>query len=406
MGAPSSTRAWGVVALLWVAFLLNYIDRQAVFSIYPSLRSDLRFTNGELGLIGSIFLWVYSVSSVVTGRMSDRLPKAAVLCSCLLIWSMATMGTGFSNSPQVFLFWRAVMGVSESMYLPASMALIAILHTGETRSTALSLHQTAQMTGIVLGAWIGGSMADHFGWRSAFMLLATAGICYTPALWTGLRQLPESSPKLSGAGNWKIALRSRCYLALAGAFTAYCTMLWILYAWFPIHLYEQFHLSQAQSGLAATLYLQGSTAAGVVFWGIVTDRLTRRTMAARFLVLGIGIAASAPFAWMALSLGTLFAVKLASAAFGFFAGGLHANIAAAPFDVVPPGNFGVALGTLNLIGGAGGGAAILLTGMYRDAIGIGSLMGLCSAASVIGAICMVSIVIAYLPREYCAVQSF
>jgi hypothetical protein len=120
----------------------------------------------------------------------------------------------------------------------------------------------------------------------------------------------------------------------------------------------------------------------------------------------MGIAVSAPFAWMALSFDTLSAVKLASAAFGFFAGGLHANIAAAPFEVVPPGNFGVALGMLNLIGGVGGGAAILLTGKYRDAIGIGSLMGLCSVAAVIGAMWMVSVVIAYLPREYCAAQRF
>ena len=169
-GAASPAHAWRVVALLWATFLLNYIDRQMVFSIYPSLRAGLGFTSGQLGLIGSTFLWVYSISSVATGRMADRLSKRAVVCACLIIWSAATCGTGMSRSVPVFLFWRGMMGVSESMYLPASMALIAILHTGRARSTALSLHQTAQMAGIILGGWGGGWLADRFGWRSSFIL--------------------------------------------------------------------------------------------------------------------------------------------------------------------------------------------------------------------------------------------
>ena len=66
--ATSPARAWSIVALLWFTFLLNYIDQQTVFSIYPSLSRELGFTSVQLGLIGSVFLWVYSLSSAVTGR--------------------------------------------------------------------------------------------------------------------------------------------------------------------------------------------------------------------------------------------------------------------------------------------------------------------------------------------------
>ncbi|MBV9082183.1 MAG: MFS transporter [Acidobacteriaceae bacterium] len=401
-GTPgvSSARRWSVVALLWVAFFLNYVDRQAIFSVFPSLRSDLGFTSAELGLVGSIFLWCYSIWSLAAGRIADRFSRPQLVCLCLVIWSGATLGTALSTSVRMLLFWRGVMGLSESMYLPASMALIADLHTSKLQSTALSLHQTAQMIGIIVGGWGGGWMADHFGWRSLFLVLAIAGIAYAPALWTGLRRFHAKSERVVRAKPWFGLLRSRCYLALACAFTAYCLMLWILYSWFPLHLYERFHISQGQSGLIATLTLQGSTAAGVVLWGAASDRLARTTRLARFLVLGLGIAVSAPFAWWALSANSLRKVEAVSLLFGFFAGGLHANIAAAPFEVVPRENRGMSIALLNLIGGMGGGAAILLTGLYRQKLGISYLMRLCSITAIIGAALMLLIVRKYLPLEF------
>jgi sugar phosphate permease len=396
----SPAHSWLVVALLWITFLLNYIDRQAVFSLYPSLQKDLGFTSAQLGLIGSVFLWVYSLSSVLTGRLADRFPKRALVVACLIIWSLATIGTCLSGSVHVFLYFRGLMGVSESMYLPASVALIATLHTGSARSTALALHQTAQMIGIILGGWGGAWMAEQLGWRNAFAILAIAGLAYAPLLWIGLRKLPATGPETVERVPWSRIFASRCYLGLVVAFTAYCLVLWILYAWFAVHLYERFHLSQAQSGLAATLYLQISTAVGVVFWGLAADRLVKFTKSARFLVVGVGIFASVPFAWLALSLGSLVGVKAASVGFGLFAGGLHSNIAAASLDVVPSRNYGVAVGVLNLVGGLGGGLAILLTGIYRGSLGIGTLMGYCCAAAILASCGMLLLVRIYLPREF------
>src|ERR1700674_2608493 len=113
--AAPAARAWRVVALLWLAFLLNYVDRQMVFSIYPSLRADLGFTHIQLGLIGSIFLWVYSLSSALMGRLADLFRKDLLILSCLVLWSLATLGTGFSHSVNFFLFCRGMMGITESL---------------------------------------------------------------------------------------------------------------------------------------------------------------------------------------------------------------------------------------------------------------------------------------------------
>jgi sugar phosphate permease len=281
------------------------------------------------------------------------------------------------------------------------MALIAMVHSSSARSTALALHQTAQMLGIILGGWGGGWMADRFGWRSSFVLLAVVGILYAPLLWMGLGKVQP--PRIAVAAKrtgWLRVLRSPCYLALAAAFTAYCLMLWIFYAWFPAHLYERFHLSQAESGLTATLYSQGSTLLGVLFWGVVADWLVRYAKMGRFLVLGTGILFCAPFAYLAFSLESLFWVKIAAVGFGFFAGGLHANISAAAFDVMPTENYGVAVGALNLIGGIGGGIAVLGTGIYRDRIGAGALMEWSAVLAAFSALCMLLVVRQFFSHEY------
>lgn len=400
----SRLRPWRIVALLWLAFLLNYIDRQAVFSIYPSLRHELHFTNLQLGLIGSIFLWVYSLSSVLTGRLVDIFNKSSLIIVCLAIWSVATLATGLSHSIHTFLFWRGVMGLSESLYLPASMALIAIVHSETSRSSALAAHQTAQMAGIILGGWLGGWMADHFGWRSSFALLAAVGITYMPLLWVGLRKAPGLRiAKVEKPRDWSRVFQSRCYIALAAAFTAYCLMLWIFYAWFPAYVYEHFHLSQTQSGLTATLYPQASMAVGVLFWGFVADRMRRNARMARFLVLGTGVIGCAPFAYLALSVDSLYWLKIACFGFGFFAGALHSNISASAFDVIRAQNYGIAVGILNLVGGLGGGAAVLVTGIYRERLGIANLMGCSSVMAMTAAICMLLVVRRYFAREHEAV---
>ncbi len=101
--------------LLWVAFALNYIDRQIAYSIFPVLRKQLGFSELQLGLVGAVFLWSYGAALVFTGRAADRLNRRTLILLGLLLWSGATAGSGLSTSPVLFLIWRSVVGVSEAM---------------------------------------------------------------------------------------------------------------------------------------------------------------------------------------------------------------------------------------------------------------------------------------------------
>ena len=88
---------------MWGAYFLNYCDRQAVFSMFPSLKSDLNMTDGQLGLTGTIFLWVYALGCPIAGQLGDRFSKRKLVVMSLIIWSIVTIATGFANSASTML---------------------------------------------------------------------------------------------------------------------------------------------------------------------------------------------------------------------------------------------------------------------------------------------------------------
>jgi MFS family permease len=393
-GGVTARLAWATVAFLWFAYLLNYLDRQVVFSIFPVLRSDLGFSNTQLGLVGTLFLWVYSLCMPLTGRLADVVRRDRLVIASLVLWSLATLGTALSGSAPAFLFWRAVMGVTESLYVPAALASIAILHTGATRSKALAIHSAAQFAGSVAGGWYGGWAADHIGWRPGFALLAFAGTAYALVLWRVFRGMPHlGTQRARQPARPADIFKSPCFWTLALAFFAFCTMLWMLNAWFPSFIYERYHLSMTQSGLTATVYLQISCMAGVLAGGVLADWLVQRIRSGRFLIAVVGLAACAPFAFLSLAAGSLTIAKLSAAAFGFFAGVFVANTFAASYDVISTQNYGLATGILHLTGGLAGGAAILTAGLLKASLGMAPLMKWQAIASAAGAVLLLFVVL-------------
>lgn len=397
---PPLPRAWRVVGLLWFTFLINYVDRQVVFSIFPPLRRDLRFTETQLGLIGSIFTWVYSLSMPLAGRLADLLPRRRIVLASLILWSLATLGTGSSVSVGVFLLWRAAMGITEALYVPAALGLIAAWHGAATRSKALAVHATAQLAGIAVGGWYGGWSAETIGWRNGFFILAGLGLAWAAVLARALPGPPAGAAVAPGAraASWEI-FRSRCYVALACVFFAFCAELWMLYAWLPDFVHGKFGLSLTESGFTATFYLQGGSAVGVLAGGALADAAARRWAAGRFYTAGAGVLLSAPLAYATFASETLPAMKLAAACFGAVAGLMIANIFAAAYDVIAERNYGFGAGVLNFVGGLSGGASIFLTGLLKHRLGVETLMAWAATAAGILAALMLLATAAWFARD-------
>jgi MFS family permease len=382
-------RGYKLVALLWIALGLNYVDRQMVFSIYPALRADLGFTPTQLGLIGSVFTWVYAFSMPGAGWLADRLKRNRMIAGSMVLWSLAALACGLSHSISAFLFWRAVMGVTEALYYPAAAAMLADAHGPATRSRALGIHQSAQLAGIVAGGWYGGYMADHWNWRTGCAIAAAAGLCYAAVL---ARQLPVSTPQpeiVKSAGVESSILTSG-YIVLSIAFFAHCAMLWIFYAWLPSFLAERYHLSMTASGFEGTVFVQLACGAGVLTGSFLADRLSQRNAAARFYIAAAGLLLSAPFGYLTFAVHNLFSATLFSALYGYFAGLMIANAFAAAYEVVPKSRFGFAAGLLNMTGGLAATIMIWLAGYLKGSIGFSGLLQWVAPACMVAALALMA----------------
>lgn len=398
--AAISTRSrWFAVLLLWIAYFINYVDRQAVFSIFPVFERELHFSTRQLGLVGSVFAWIYALCMPLAGRLGDMFRRDRIVVASLGIWSVATLGTGLSTSAFSLLGWRAVMGVSESFYIPSALGLIAALHTSRTRSRALAIHGTAQFGGVVLGGWYGGWTAEHLGWRQGFAILAVVGLAYSLVLSKALPSSARRRAKQSASISPFNILGSHCYLALLGAFLALCLMLWVLYGWLPDWIYEKYCLSMAASALSATVYLQVGSALGVLLGGFAGDWMRKRIRPARFYICAFGLFLCAPFGYWTLAAGSLARLKIASGFFGLFAGFMIANIFASAYDVVWEGNYAFAAGVLNLVGGLGGGAGLLLGGWWKQSVGMAALMLRAATASVFAALLLAAVAALSFDRD-------
>ena len=167
-----------LVFFMWFAYFLNYADRQAVFSMFPSLKADLGMSDSQLGLTGAIFLWVYAIGCPIAGQMGDRYSKRLLIILSIIIWSIVTLATGFAQSVTFMLVLRALMGISESLFMPTAIALTSNAHPPSLRSRAIAVLTTAQIAGTIGGSWFGGWMADQGRWREAFFILGAIGLIY------------------------------------------------------------------------------------------------------------------------------------------------------------------------------------------------------------------------------------
>jgi MFS family permease len=393
---------------MWVAYFLNYSDRQVVFSIFPVLRSQLHFSDTQLGLSGSMFLWVYAVGSPIAGQIADRFSKRLLVGLSLLLWSAVTAVTGLSNSAFMLLTCRALMGITEALFMPAALSLTASAHVPGTRSKAISLLATAQLAGVVMGGWFGGAMAQQSQWRWAFYSLGLFGVVYAFPYLSFLNRFEDSThtETIRSSGGLSIATLAKVptYRLLCVVFPIFSFVLWLLYTWLPNFFYDKFSLNLADAGFTATVYLQSATLVGLLTGGVLADRLYRRTKAARLWIMAAGLLLSAPCVHLIGNSDSLLATKIAAAGFGLGSGFVIANFMVSSFEVVPSDTRASAVGVLNLVGYVVSGFAALAGGLWKQSIGLSLLLSYAAWLSVIAGALLIVAIKVYFPRDYTRVH--
>jgi MFS family permease len=166
---------WAVVGMLWFVCFFNYADRQSIFSVFPKLHEEFGFSAVQLGLIGSAFMWVYAAGAPFAGFIADHLPRKHLILGGCVFWSGITVLTGWCGRLWQFVAVRALEGLGETFYFPATMSLVSDYHGGRTRSKALALHQSSVYVGTIGGGWLGAWFAEHHDWRIGFFFSVAPG---------------------------------------------------------------------------------------------------------------------------------------------------------------------------------------------------------------------------------------
>lgn len=338
-------------------------------------------TDAQFGLLTSVFLWVYGFLSPFGGYFADRYSRKLVIVFSVLVWSAVTLWTGFVHSFGEMLAARALMGVSEACYIPAALALITDYHKGSTRSLATGLHVSGLYAGMALGG-VGGYIAQFWGWRYGFHIFGGFGIAYAIFLMFFLKNAAKEAdqPKelelaakddavehvgimdtirdLFGSRSFWVLLFYNAVLGMS---------FWLVNAWLPTFLKEQFNLSLGEAGVSATGYIQVASFVGVIVGGILADRWSRRSVRGRLYMPIIGFTLGAPCLYLMATTG-YFGVAIAGMVVFGLARGFHdSNLMPIMCQVVDKRFRATGYGVLNFLSTITGGLMIYIGGAMKDA---------------------------------------
>jgi len=367
--------------MLWLVCLLNYADRQAIFSLFPPIREEFGLTEVQLGILGTAFMWVYALCGPFAGWLCDRLSRKRTILVALLFWSLATGATAVARSYGGLLLLRAAGGLGEAFYFPAALSLIADYHGSATRSRAMAVHQSGVYIGTMLGGSLAGWIGQHHGWRLPFIDFGSAGLLIACLLLIALRELPRGAmdEPAEQPKSWTSLLANGPALALAAIFVGANFVAMIFLSWTPNFLYERFHLTLTVAGFSGVVYLQLSSIIGVLAGGWIADRVAGRESGGRQLVQAGGLLLGTPFLFLTGWVHTLNAVLAAVIGFGLGKGIYDANLWASLYDVIPVSLRGVAVGAVNSLGWIGGGVATVGIAIAARRFGFAACLSATSA---------------------------
>jgi MFS family permease len=368
--------AWTTVALLWLAGGSNYLTRIALTTMRGSIMEDIPMTEAQFGLLTSGFLITYAAASPFGGFLADRFSRRRVVLCSLFAWSAITWLTAYARTFEQFLALRTVLGLSQAFYIPAAVALIVDYHRGPTRALATGIH----LTGLVVGAVVaggGGWLAERHGWSYAYASIGLPNLLFGVLLLLFLRDAPRE--RLAEAGPvsppQKIRLAEAVRsLAKPGAFYYVIGCLglqgavsWVIIAWMPTVMREQFKMGQGTAGISVLACLYVAQTFGLLAGGYWSDRWSLVNPRARIMIPAVAIMLTAPVflltGWFQHSAYTMLSLGMYGLAMGF----LGANTMPIICLVVDLRYRATAMGVLNCCTAVTGSLAIYGVGALRDA---------------------------------------
>lgn len=330
-----------ILVILTLLNFLNYVDRQIAYALVPLIRVEFVLSHFQVALLGTAFSVVHSLAALPLGMLADRVSRKKVILYGVFFWSLATFLSGLASSFRSLLQIRALVGLGEAAYAPAATAIITGTFARRLRARVQGLFETGMFIGGSVGLGLGGVLAQWWGWRAAFFVVALPGLL--AAFWT--LRLPEPpardpTPPLSLGS----LLRNPAYwmMVAGGWFIAFAAYSYIFWGTEFVHRYKDFSLAEAGVLLGGSLTVAGVL--GILAGGALADRLTRRFPWGHVSVVAAGVLLGTPLLFWAIRTPSKILFVALFFAGCFFMSWYHGPLTAAFHDLTPPSTHASALG--------------------------------------------------------------
>ena len=311
-----------VLALLVTAYTFNFIDRTIIATIGQAIKVDLKISDTQLGLLGGLyFALLYTLLGIPIARFAERFSRVNIISGAIVIWSAFTALCGFATSFFMLGAFRFGVGVGEAGLSPPSHSLISDYYEPKRRASALSVYSFGIPLGTMLGAIIGGYLAQNFSWRIAFMVVGIPGVLVAIAIRMLVKEPPRghSEPEQPPTSADAVSLVElpKPKASLGQEFAEIGAVARILFTKWPVvnmvlgvtlvsfagygagqfippYFIRTFHLNYAQVGLITGLAGGFSAGIGTLLGGFLSDRLSKRSPRWYALTPAIGLTIATP----------------------------------------------------------------------------------------------------------------
>lgn len=379
---------WIVVGLLWVVALLNYLDRQMLSTMQSSMQLDIKelAIAENFGRVMGIFLLIYGLMSPVAGMIADRINRKWLIVGSLFVWSAVTYALGLAQTFEQVYWLRALMGVSEALYLPTGLAMIADFHSSKTRSRAIGIHMSGLYAGQALGGF-GATIASNYSWHTVFHWFGIVGIIYAVILifllhdkeghaGTKTAKLNPTPQKINGKkeslfSSFGVILGTVSFWILLFYFMAPSFPGWATKNWLPTLFAENLGIEMAKAGPMATISIAIASFIGVLIGGPMSDRWVQKNIRGRIYTSAIGLLLTVPslvlLGYGHTRAGLIGAAMLFGIGFGMF----DTNNMPILCQIIPQKYRASAYGIMNMMGVFAGYTVTLMLGSSTDAGNLG-----------------------------------
>jgi len=371
---------WVVVGLLWVVALLNYMDRQMLSTMRTPMMVDIQELESaaNFGRLMAVFLWIYGFMSPVSGIIADRLSRKWLIVGSLAVWSGVTLLMGYATNFEQLYILRGIMGVSEALYLPTALSLIADYHQNKTRSLAVGIHMTGLYTGQAIGGF-GATLAAMYSWNQTFHWFGIIGIAYSVVLAFFLKDKERTLvPSMGGTVNkipvfkgLTILLTNISFWVILFYFCVPGLPGWATKNWLPTLFADTLSIDMSVAGPMATISIAASSFIGVIFGGFLSDRWILKNLRGRVYTGAIGLSLIIPSLFFIGFGNSLIPIIIGTVLFGIGFGMFDANNMPILCQFVSSRLRATAYGIMNMCGVFAGAAITGFLGKSTDAGNLG-----------------------------------